>query len=243
VIGLVLFALLLLGLGLFQVISIWLARLSARCGPTPQASMPVGPFFVSVTTIFGLVLAFHGNDLWNRFESEVYAQKRLYFAVNALERFVGPDRIARAPALIDAVSRYAELVRQEVRPAPGLYKVTAEMDAALFALEVTVAHSAEGLPAAVHSSLARVLSEVANAHSALHLREETARPNVLIWIGMLGLTLLSNVSIALVHQDRTAAGTRALLLFNLAVGICFWLMLRYEFRVPLAAALAALRSG
>lgn len=46
--------------------SMWLARIFARRGDTPQATMPVAPYFVSVTILFGLLTSFHANNLWDR---------------------------------------------------------------------------------------------------------------------------------------------------------------------------------
>lgn len=58
------------------------------------------------------------------------------------------------------------------------------------------------------------------------MHEQAARPNLKLRFVIVALCFLSQVMVALVHQEKPAAASRVLLLFNCAVGAVFWLGLR-----------------
>lgn len=219
-------------LGLFMATALWLARVSARRGPTPQASMPVGPTMAVTAQIFALILALHGNSLWGGYQRADADLTRLHASLDSLGHLAGSELLAPSPLVVEAAGRYAALVRDRDWRAHATPEAARELEAALQALRIEVARAGAGMSAPLHASLLLLFDEVAKAHSE-RMRAHGIRPNVMIWIGLVVLCFLSNVIIALVHQDRPAAASRALLVFDLASGVTFWLMMQYEFRVPL----------
>ena len=237
----VLLVVLAVGLGLSMAVSLWLARLSARSGPTAEATMPVAPAFSVVIVLFSFTVALHGNDLWSNYKTSNESVARVLVRVQALQRFAGTDLLTASPAVSAAVARYEELLRDVDWRVYARAEGTPDIDAAL--QDLGVATRAPGsLSDTFRIHLIRLFDEVAEAH-ADQKRAHERRPNIRIWLELVALSVLSSVSIAMVHQNKPAAAWRILLLFHLAVGMVFHMMLQYEFRLPLYEALRAMRGS
>jgi len=74
--------------------------------------MPVGPFFVSVTTVFALFLAFHASTIWTRQHAAEAAFHDAVTAIPRLNSLFGKEGLGLENARVH-LSRYNELVSRE----------------------------------------------------------------------------------------------------------------------------------
>jgi hypothetical protein len=207
-------------------LSMVVVRISNRPADSIQATMPVAPFFVSVTAIFSLILAFHAATIWGRQDRAEAALLHARTNLQRLEAFSRQDLLNR-PELAAAVLRYAGLVREREWATKFNTSASPEVDEALQRLRVEVIAAGGTTTGPVQSHLLHLLDEVVKARSE-RLWIGSQSPNFAVWFGIFALGFLSNVALAMVHQDRPRASLRALVLFNVAVCVAYWLLLRAE---------------
>lgn len=185
--------------------------------------IPVAPFFVSVTTLFALFLAFHASTIWSRQHAAEDAFEEAVTAISRLDSLFGKDGVGLDKARIH-LSRYAEAVARE-EWATGNAKPSPQADQALEAVRQELVRASDKIPTAVGNHLWRVFDDVVKARSArLWIGKQDRSEQS--WLIVLVLGFLSHIAIGFVHADRPSAGTLAMALFGLATTASYWLLTR-----------------
>lgn len=185
--------------------------------------LPVAPFFVSVTTVFALFLAFHASTIWSRQHAAEDAFQEAVTAISRLDSLFGKDGVGLDKARIH-LSRYAEAVARE-EWATGNTQPSAQADQALEALRQELVRASEKMPTAVGNHLWRVFDDVVKARSArLWIGKQDRSEQS--WLIVLVLGFLSHIAIGFVHADRPSAGKLAMVLFASATTASYWLLSR-----------------
>lgn len=191
-----------------------------------QQLVPVAPFFVAVTAIFSLLLAFHGSSIWSKQDR---AEKAMVQEEMNLQRFrhLSQPELLNQPALTHAVNQYALAVIQTEWRAIKTRMGTEATETALQRLRKTIINLDRDVSPAVHSYMLRLLDDlVRSREERLWLRAQPEQLN--IWTVILLLGLLSNLAIVLVHLDKPKACRLSLLLFGTATSLAYWLLLSSE---------------
>lgn len=209
-----------------QALGMGVVYLARRGGPTPQATMPVAPFFVSVTAIFSLIVAFHGATIWSRADR---AELAFMHAQTSLERLIQASKhaVLDRPSLEAATRKYADLVKE--REWQGRFNRDRDdaVDDALQTLRIEVIQTGVNSTPGVQNYLLHLFDDVVRSR-AESLWIGAHKPNVVLWFVIFALGIMSNVAIAMVHQDRPRAAFRALIVFNITTALAYWLLLRAE---------------
>jgi hypothetical protein len=195
----------LLGVGCMR----WLgARLHER-----QDFVPVAPYFVAITTLYALFLAFHASALWSR---QTASEDHFREAVNSIARlqsFIDQQTLELGDARLH-LSRYVDAVIEEEWAAEN---ATPSQDAshALEALRQSLIQASERVPAALGNHLWGLFDDIVRTRDerlwiGAHSRRDGS------WILVLILGLMSHLAIGFVHADRPRGGALALALFACA---------------------------
>jgi hypothetical protein len=202
----------------------------------------VGPFFTSVTLVFGLLAGFVASDVWHRNSEaarivrvEADALLNLYY----LTPSTGPD----AATMHNAIRAYAESVIRNEWPRMQIGEDAPETEAALDALFHEILN--RSAQAAVNPSIER-----ARIDTVLTLRTTRAnrlwlagdRTDELKWATLLILGVIAQIAIAVVHLERRRPQIGALTIFSATVVIALGLVAIQErpFVPPLDVTPAAL---
>lgn len=209
-----------------QAIGMGVVYLARRGGQTPQSTMPVAPFFVCVTAIFSLILAFHGATLWSRADR---AELAYMHARTSLDRLIQASKhaVLDRPSLAAATRNYADLVKEREWEGEFNRKRDESVDDALQVLRAEVIKAGAESTPGVQNYLLSLFDDVVKSR-AESLWIGAHKPNMVLWFVIFALGFLSNVAIAMVHQDRPRAAFRALLVFNITIALTYWLLLRAE---------------
>ena len=185
--------------------------------------VPVAPYFVSITTLYALFLAFHASTIWSRQHAAEDHFRDAVSAISRLASLLGKEGADLEPARLH-LSRYAEaVVRDEW--ASGNARASPRASAELEALRRELVRASERVPTALGNHLWRVFDDVVRARSErLWIGAHSRGTNS--WMLVLVLGLLSHIAIGLVHADRPRAGGLALLLFACATTAAYWLLTR-----------------
>lgn len=185
--------------------------------------MPVGPFFVSVTTVFALFLAFHASTIWTRQHAAEAAFNDAVTAISRLDSLFGKEGLGLESARVH-LSRYAEAVVRE-EWANGNTKPSPRADQELAQLRQELIRASDRVPTALGNHLWRVFDDVVKARSGrLWIAQEGHSEQS--WALVLVLGLLSHITIGFVHADRPSAGKLAMALFACATTASYWLLTR-----------------
>ena len=196
----------------------WLA---ARDRKIPGSSIPVGPFFGSITGVFALLLAFNTGSLWsNQHEAERAVRDSASAAIR-LEHLLGPDGVNSAEGtaalrrLLDA-TLHDEWAHGNSKPSP---KATEALRDLLNSL-VRVATTA---PGPVGSELFHLYNTIVKARSDRLWIGMTHR-NPGTWIAIILLGIISQIAVGLVHADRPHVARRTMALFTFAITVAYGLL-------------------
>ena len=205
---------------------VWLSFRSPLAAHVQSLKGVVAPFFGSVSIIFGLLIAFLSNDIWDRnklAERVVLTESDTLVALYSLGTASGAD----SAALRTAIRDYAGAVAQDEWPRLQTGGRSAKADAALNALLREVA-----LPGAIKDpALQRtMLDMVLRIRSAHEDRLEIAndRTAVTKWGAVLLLALITQMAIAVVHLERPRPQAAALVIFTLAAVSLLGLLALHE---------------
>jgi hypothetical protein len=211
-------AVILLSLGLMRWLRAWHEPL--------QQIIPVGPFFVAISTVFSLLLAFHGSSIWSKQERAERALFQDELNLHRLRQLSHPDLLN----LIDltlATNQYAQAVVDSEWLTGRNQRGSEAVETALQNLRKTIIRLDRDIPPPVHSYVLHLLDDlVRSREERLWLRSQPQKYK--IWTVILFLGLLSHLAIALVHLDKPKAGTFALYLFGVATSLAYWLLLSTE---------------
>ncbi len=191
-----------------------------------QQLVPVAPFFVAISAIFSLLLAFHGSSIWSKQDRAEKAMVQEEMNLQRLRHLSHPD-LLNQPELMFAVNQYALAVTQTEWRIVKTRHGTEAAETALQKLRKTTMSMGGDVSPAVHSYMLRLLDDlVRSREERLWLRSQPEELN--IWTVILLLGLLSNLAIALVHLDKPKACRLSLLLFGTATSLAYWLLLSSE---------------
>jgi len=172
----------------------------------------VAPFFGSVAIIFGLLVAFLSNDIWNRnAQAERVGFREKLVALHSLAAASGSD----TAALRASIRGYASAVVEDEWPRLQRGERSARADAALNTLMREVALPGNAKDASVQRTMLDMVLRIRNAHED-RLELGNDRTTVTKWAAVLVLALITQLAIAVVHLDRPRPQAAALFIFTLA---------------------------
>lgn len=174
----------------------------------------VAPFFGSVAIIFGLLVAFLSNDIWDRnkqAERVIRTESDTLIALHSLGLASGAD----TKALRAAIRAYASAVVEDEWPRLQEQERSAKADTALNSLLREVALPAASKDPSIQRTMLDMVLRVRSAHEdRLELSQD--RTAVTKWAAVLLLALITQMAIAVVHLDRPRPQAAALFIFTLA---------------------------
>lgn len=183
--------------------------------------LPVGPYFVSITTLFALFLAFHASIIWSNQRSAEAAFHDAVTSISRLEAFFENERLGLESAR-SHLSRYVDAVVQE-EWATGNTKPSPRASQELEYLREELIRVSEKMPGALSSHLWHLFDEVVKTRST-RLWIGSKGHSEQTWGIILVLGLLSHIAIGLVHADRPPAGVVAMILFACATTVAYWIL-------------------
>jgi hypothetical protein len=174
----------------------------------------VAPFFGSTAIIFGLLIAFLSNDIWDRnkqAEHLIFAESDTLVALYSLSAASGVDN----QGLRTAIRSYVTAVIEDEWPRLAVQQRSAQADAALNALLREVAATGVGKDVSVQRTMLDMALRVRAAHEDRVVLSND-RTVVTKWIAVLLLALITQLSIAVVHLEKPRPQAAALVIFTLA---------------------------
>ena len=194
-----------------------IVRLSFRSGWSRHIQSfkgVVAPFFGSTAVIFGLLIAFLSNDIWERnkqAENIVFVESDTLVALYSLSAASGSDN----KSLRSAVRAYVSAVVEDEWPRLAVQQRSARTDAALNALLREVALPGTAKDASVQRTMLDMVLRIRTAHEDRVLLSND-RTVVTKWAAVLLLALITQIAIAVVHLEKLRPQAAALLIFTLA---------------------------
>ena len=173
----------------------------------------VAPFFSSTAVIFGLLIAFLSNDIWDRnkqAERVVLTESDTLVALYSLSVASGTD----SKRLRTAIRGYASAVVDDEWPRLALEERSAKTEAALTALLREVALTGSAKDAGVQRTMLDMVLKIRSAHED-RLQLGQNRSAVTKWATVLLLALITQVAIAIVHLERPRPQAAALFIFTI----------------------------
>ena len=224
-----LFAFYLATAALLVWLSFW-SRLSRR---VQSFKGVVAPFFGSVGVIFGLLIAFLSNDIWDRnkqAERVVLTESDTLVALYSLGIASGSD----SKALRSSIRGYASAVVEDEWPRLQSQERSARTDAALDTLLCEVALPGTSKDLGVQRTMLDMVLKIRAAHED-RLEVSSDRTAVTKWGAVLLLALITQLAIAVVHLEKPRPQAAALFIFTLAAVSLLGLLAIHEapFEPPL----------
>jgi len=193
---------------------VWLSFRSPWRGRIQSFKGVVAPFFGSTAIIFGLLIAFLSNDIWDRnkqAEHLIFAESDTLVALYSLSAASGVDN----KGLRSAIRSYVTAVIEDEWPRLAAQQRSAQADAALNALLREVAATGVGKDVSVQRTMLDMALRVRAAHEDRVVLSND-RTVVTKWIAVLLLALITQLSIAVVHLEKPRPQAAALVIFTLA---------------------------
>lgn len=183
--------------------------------------VPVGPYFVSITTLFALFLAFHASIIWSNQHTAEEAFHRGQSSISRLEDFFENERLGLERAR-SHLEMFIDAVVHEEWPTDNTKRShRASQELEYLGVELTLA--SEKLPSALSNHLWRLYDEVVKARDT-RLSIGSKGHNEQTWVIILVLGFLSHIAIGVVHADRPLAGVVAMTLFACATTLAYWIL-------------------
>jgi len=193
---------------------VWLSFASPLSARILSFKGVVAPFFGSTAIIFGLLIAFLSNDIWDRnkqAERIVLTESETLLALNSLSAASGADD----KTLRTAIRAYAQAVVDDEWPKLALEQRSPPTDAALNALLREVALPGASKDVGIQRTMLDMVLRIRAAHEdRLVLSADRTVPTK--WAAVLILAVITQVAIALVHLDKPRPQAAALFVFTLA---------------------------
>lgn len=197
-----------------------------RARKTGSDAVPVGPFFVTATTMFALMFSFLAVELWRLNDRAQLAHNQERTALSRLHETSHFDRFDLSE-IASLATTYQERVVDDEWGQSRNREATPEVDAIIHDIRRIVVNAAfDGLASPVASDLISAVNMLENAR----VERLTIGGNdhgSFKWGGVIVLVVLSHIAIAMVHADRPRAGRRALVLFGTVTLFVFWLLSIY----------------
>lgn len=186
----------------------------------------VAPFFGSTAVIFGLLIAFLANDIWDRnkqAERIVFVESDTLVALYSLSAASGADNTS----LRAAIRAYVTAVVEDEWPRLAADQRSARTDAALDALVREIALPANAKDASVQRTMLDMVLKVRAAHED-RIAISHDRTVATKWAAVLLLALVTQIAIAVVHLDRPRPQIAALAIFTVAAVLLLGLLAIHE---------------
>lgn len=212
------------GLGVLGV-SLWFIQWQQKHSALTLHT-PVPTFFVSVSSVFALLLAFHVSSIWARQHDGQKAFIQNQAAVQRFNQYTG-EGILKMPKLNQQLREFVALTVQKEWIESNNRVANPEVEVLLKSLRASVVSLSGTLSAPVHSHLFKLLDDLSRSRTEILWiggHQNDGKP----WLVILTLGLLSSLSIAAVHFERPEAGKTALILFALATSVAYWSILDAE---------------
>jgi len=193
---------------------VWLTFWSSQSGRVQSLKGVVAPFFGSVGIVFGLLIAFLSNDIWDRnkqAERVVLIESDTLVALYSLGLASGSD----SKALRAAIRGYASAIVEDEWPSLQSNVRSVRTDAALNALLRQVAMPETSKDAGIQRTMLEMVLKIRSAHED-RLELSNDRTAVTKWGAVLLLALITQLAIAVVHLDKPRPQAAALFIFTLA---------------------------
>jgi hypothetical protein len=174
----------------------------------------VAPFFVSTATIFGLLVGFLSNDIWERNKQAsrvVLTESDTLLALYSLGTASGSDD----GGLRTAIRGYVRAVVDDEWPRLAVQQRSAKTDEALNALLREVAQPAASKEAVIQRTMLDMVLRIRAAHEDRVVLSND-RTMVTKWLAVLLLALITQIALAAVHLEKPRPQLAALLIFTLA---------------------------
>lgn len=186
----------------------------------PDQWMPVAGFFMAISVIFALFLAFHASDIWLHRRDAERAFIQGGSAVKRLDELTGPAQL-NAPDARAAVRRYVVAVRDDEWGRSRNHSQSERAEQAFRDLQLAIMRLIPTVPGPTGGQLYALLNDFARYRSD-RLWIGRNHTDFSSWLGVLILGFLTHISVASVHFDRLRAGVVALLLTALATTLAYW---------------------
>jgi len=186
----------------------------------------VAPFFGSTSVIFGLLIAFLSNDIWDRnkqAEHIVFAESDTLVALYSLSAASGSDN----KSLRTAIRAYVTAVVEDEWPRLARQQRSAQADAALNALLQEVALPGTTKEASLQRTMLDMVLRIRTAHED-RVALANDRTVVTKWVAVFLLAIITQISLAVVHLEKPRPQAAALFIFTLAAVSVFGLLAIHE---------------
>jgi hypothetical protein len=193
---------------------VWLSFRSKLSDRIQSFKGLVAPFFVSTATIFGLLVGFLSNDIWERNKQAsrvVLAESDTLLALYSLGAASGSDD----RRLRTAIRVYVRAVVDDEWPRLAVQERSAQVDAALNTLLREVAQPVATKDAVIQRTM---LDMVLRIRAAREDRVVLSNDRTMgtKWMAVLLLALITQIAIAAVHLERPRPQLAALVIFTIA---------------------------
>jgi hypothetical protein len=205
---------------------VWLSFRSRFSGRIQTFKGVVAPFFGSTAIIFGLLIAFLSNDIWERnrqAERAVFTESDTLIALYSLSAASGSD----SPTLRSAIRGYVTSVVEDEWPRLAMQQRSAKADAALNLLLHEVALPANAKDASVQRTMLDMALRVRAAHED-RIAISNDRTVVTKWAAVLLLALITQIALAVVHLEKPRPQVAALVIFTTAAVLLLGLLAIHE---------------
>jgi hypothetical protein len=204
----------------------WLCFRSKLSGRIQRFKGVVAPFFSSTAVIFGLLIAFLSNDIWDRnkqAERIVSTESETLIGLYSLSAASGPDN----KNLRGAIRGYVNAVVEDEWPRLAAQQRSPRTDAALNALLKDVATPGSARDPSVQRTMLDMVLKVHTAHED-RVALSNDRTVVTKWAAVLLLALITQIAIAVVHLDKPRPQVAALGIFTVAAVLLLGLLAVHE---------------
>lgn len=205
---------------------VWLSFCSPLREQVRSLKGVVPPFFTSVAVIFGLLVAFLSNDIWDRNKQAqrvVLTEADTLVALYSLGVAGGSD----SPALRAAIRGYASAVVEDEWPRLRLQERSSRTDAALDTLLRQVALPGTVKDAGIQRTMLEMVMRIRAAHED-RLVLASDRTAVTKWAAVMLLALITQIAIAVVHLDTPRPQAASLAIFTLAAVLLLGMLAIHE---------------
>ena len=194
-----------------------------RGGSQPATAIPVPPFVGVVAAAWALALGFAAADIWTL---GAQADRAASAERSSIARLAG----AAAPQALDltgmseAIRRYAEAVARTEWGTDLNSTPHPDVDAALQDIRIDlIAAASAGLPDAIAGKLVQDFDELQDARND-RLAIGQSLVDEAKWYLVAVLTLMTMISIVVVHLDRPQGAARALVIFAAVALSSLWVL-------------------
>jgi len=204
----------------------WLSFRSRLSGQILSLKGVVAPFFTSTAVVFGLLIAFLSNDIWERnrqAERIVFTESDTLIGLYSLSAASGSDN----QSLRSAIRGYVSAVVEDEWPRLAVQQRSVRTDSALNALLREVAQPANAKDASVQRTMLDMVLRVRAAHEG-RIALSDDRTVVAKWAAVLLLALITQIAIAVVHLEKPRPQMAALCIFTVAAVLVLGLLAIHE---------------